>query len=227
MKKIILLLLLAPITCLAQQVETSKKGQVDEKVSLKHDDSDNKRAKIKKGSTSIEDKLIRRNKKDSIRSIKNKGKDKQAIKKPQVGEKVSLKHDDSDNKKTKIKKGSTSIEDKLIRRNKKDSIRSIKNKGKDKQAIKKPQVGEKVSLKHDDSDNKRAKIKKGSTSIEEKLIRRNKKDSIRSIKNKGKDKQAIKKPQAGEKVSLKHDDSDNERAKIKKGSASIEEKKKR
>jgi len=200
MKKIILLLLLAPITCLAQQVETSKKGQVDEKVSLKHDDSDNKRAKIKKGSTSIEDKLIRRNKKDSIRSIKNKGKDKQAIKKPQVGEKVSLKHDDSDNKKTKIKKGSTSIEDKLIRRNKKDSIRSIKNKGKDKQAIKKPQVGEKVSLKHDDSDNKRAKIKKGSTSIEDKLIRRNKKDSIRSIKNKGKDVQAIKKPQVGEKV---------------------------
>ena len=175
MKKIILLLLLAPITCLAQQVETSKKGQVDEKVSLKHDDSDNKRAKIKKGSTSIEDKLIRRNKKDSIRSIKNKGKDKQAIKKPQVGEKVSLKHDDSDNKRAKIKKGSTSIEDKLIRRNKKDSIRSIKNKGKDKQAIKKPQVGEKVSLKHDDSDNKRAKIKKGSTSIEEKQKKRDKK----------------------------------------------------
>ena len=119
MKKIILLLLLAPITCLAQQVETSQKGQVDEKVSLKHDDSDNKRAKIKKGSTSIEDKLIRRNKKDSIRSIKNKGKDKQAIKKPQVGEKVSLKHDDSDNKKTKIKKGSTSIEEKQKKRDKK------------------------------------------------------------------------------------------------------------
>ena len=112
MKKIILLLLLAPITCLAQQVETSKKGQVVEKVSLKHDDSDNKRAKIKKGSASIEEKLIRRNKKDSIRSIKNKGKDVQAIKKPQAGEKASLKHDDSDNERAKIKKESASIEEK-------------------------------------------------------------------------------------------------------------------
>ncbi len=112
MKKIILLLLLAPITCLAQKVDTSKKAQVVEKVSLKHDDSDNKRAKIKKGSASIEEKLIRRNKKDSIRSIKNKGKDKQAIKKAQAGEKVSLKHDDSDNKRAKIKKESASIEKK-------------------------------------------------------------------------------------------------------------------
>ena len=118
MKKIILLLLLVPITCLAQKVDTSKKAQVVEKVSLKHDDSDNKRAKIKKGSASIEEKLIRRNKKDSIRSIKNKGKDKQAIKKPQVGEKVSLKHDDSDNERAKIKKGSTSIEEKKKREKK-------------------------------------------------------------------------------------------------------------
>ena len=175
MKKIILLLLLVPITCLAQKVDTSKKAQAGEKVSLKHDDSDNKRANINKGSASIEEKLIRRNKKDSIRLIKNKGKDKKA----QAGEKVSLKHDDSDNKRAKIKKGSTSIEDKLIRRNKKDSIRSIKNKGKDKQAIKKGQAGEKESLKHDDSDNKRAKIKKGSASIEEKQKKRDKKTFLK------------------------------------------------
>ena len=111
MKKIILLLLLVPITCLAQKVDTSKKAQVVEKVSLKHDDSDNKRANINKGSASIEEKLIRRNKKDSIRLIKNKGKDKKA----QAGEKVSLKHDDSDNERAKIKKGSASIEEKKKR----------------------------------------------------------------------------------------------------------------
>ena len=62
MKKIILLLLLVPITCLAQKVDTSKKPQVGEKVSLKHDDSDNERAKIKKGSTSIEEKKKREKK---------------------------------------------------------------------------------------------------------------------------------------------------------------------
>ena len=112
MKKIFMFLLLAPITCLAQHVETGKKAQVGEKVSLKHDDSDNKQARIKKESASIEEKLIRRNKKDSIRSINNKGKDKHASKKAQVDEKVSLKHDDSDKKRAKIKKESTSIDEK-------------------------------------------------------------------------------------------------------------------
>ena len=149
-----MLLLLAPITCLAQQLESGKKAQVGEKISLKHDDSDNKRTRIKKGSTSVEEKLIRRYKKDSIRSIKNKGKDKHASIKAQVDEKVSLKHDDLDNKRARIKKESTLIDEKLIRRHKKDSIRSIKNKGKDKHASIKAQVDEKVSLKHDDSDNK-------------------------------------------------------------------------